>query len=169
MSLRASITGEIVMDIRNGGILDVVTPRLEGVTIKEDKPRKLAALTVDSASCPAAVTVIAKHADRTVATDDSLLLVINTDALNSGMTFSDASRRKLVAVGGSPVLVQSGKFRLRIRNAALRNPVAYALKLNGVRAGRIPVRWVDGELILEIDTTKLPESGPTPFFEIAAG
>lgn len=164
-----SDTGEITMDTRNGGILDVVTPRLEGTTLKEDKPRKLAALTVDSVSCPAAVTVIAKHADRTVATDDSLLLVINTDALNSGMTFSDASRCKLVAIGGSPVLVQSGKFRLRIHNGTLRNPVVHALKWNGVRADRIPVRWENGELILEIDTAKLPESGPTPFFEITAG
>ena len=162
-----SDTGEITMDIRNGGILDIVTPRLESTTLKEDKTRKLAALTIDSASCPAAVTVIAKHAGRTVATDDSLLLVINTDALNSGMTFSNASRQKLVEIGGNQVLVQSGKFRLRIRNDALRNPVVHSLKLNGVRADRIPARWKNGELVLEIDTAKLPDSGPTPFFEIA--
>ena len=97
--------------------------------------------------------------------DDRLLAVVNTDALNSGMTFTDASRYRLVAIGEAPVLMQTGRFRLKIRNRVLRNPAVYALKLNGTRAGRIPAGYENGEIVLDLDTARLP-SGPTPFFEI---
>ena len=163
--LYQSDTGEITMDIRNGGLLDVVTPRLEGTTVKAGRPKRLSALTVETATCPASITVIAQSIDRTVESDDRLLAVVNTDALNSGMTFTDASRYRLVAIGEAPVLMQTGRFRLKIRNRVLRNPVVYALKLNGTRAGRIPAGYENGEIVLDLDTARLP-SGPTPFFEI---
>lgn len=163
--LYQSDTGEITMDIRNGGLLDVVTPRLEGTTVKAGRPKRLSALTVETATCPASITVIAQSIDRTVESDDRLLAVVNTDALNSGMTFTDASRYRLVAIGEAPVLMQTGRFRLKIRNRVLRNPAVYALKLNGTRAGRIPAGYENGEIVLDLDTARLP-SGPTPFFEI---
>lgn len=106
--LYQSDTGEITMDIRNGGLLDVVTPRLEGTTVKAGRPKRLSALTVETATCPASITVIAQSIDRTVESDDRLLAVVNTDALNSGMTFTDASRYRLVAIGEAPVLMQTG-------------------------------------------------------------
>ncbi|MEI2999459.1 MAG: hypothetical protein V8T86_00935 [Victivallis sp.] len=86
-----SDAGEVTMDIRNGGLLDVVTPRLEGTTVKAGRPKRLSALTVETATCPASITVIAQSIDRTVESDNRQLAVVNTDALNSGMTFTDTS------------------------------------------------------------------------------
>ena len=163
-----SDTGELTMNIRNGGILDVVTPRLEGTTIKGNVPKRLDALSVEAASCPASITVIARNADRTIESDDRLLAIINTDALNSGMTFTDNSRYRLVTIGTAPVLVQTGTFRIGIRNGAIRDPEVYALKLNGLRGDRIPARSIGGEIVFEVDTAKLPVAGPTPFFEIVS-
>ncbi len=163
-----SDTGEITMHLHKGGILDVITPRLEGSTVKANEMRKLGRLTIVASSCPAAFTVIARNAEKTVATDDSLLLVINTDALNSAMTFADSTRERLIDIGTLPVLYQTGQFEVKVRNSTLVEPVVHALKLNGERGDKLPARYENGELIFKVDTAKLPVAGPTPFFEITS-
>lgn len=163
--LYQSDTGEITMDIRNGGLLDVVTPRLEGTTVKAGRPKRLSALTVETATCPASITVIAQSIDRTVESDDRLLAVVNTDALNSGMTFTDASRYRLVAIGEAPVLMQTGPVPPENPEPGASESGGLCAETDGTRAGRIPAGYENGEIVLDLDTARLP-SGPTPFFEI---
>ena len=76
--------------------------------------------------------------------------------------------RLIATIGTAPVLVQTGTFRIGIRNGAIRDPEVYALKLNGLRGDRIPARSIGGEIVFEVDTAKLPVAGPTPFFEIVS-
>ena len=163
-----SDTGEITMRLKEGSLLDVVTPRLEGTTIKENKVRKLDALTVSSASCPAAVTVIARTGEKAIPEADRLLVVIGTDSVNSNMSFADATRNVLLSIGEMPVLAESGRFELRIRNTGVKNPVCYAIKLNGERADRVAVARDGDELVFSVDTAQLPQAGVTPFFEIVS-
>ena len=101
----------------------------------------------------------------------SLLNTVKSISFRMSMScvFTDASRTCLVTIGSAPVLVQTGTFRVKIRNGAIRNPEFYALKLNGLRGDRIPAQSVNGEIVFEVNTAKLPVAGPTPFFEIVPG
>ena len=163
-----SDTGEILLDTNSGGELLVTTPRLEGAVIKKNRPVKLAALKIESCSVPAAIAAISLDPVSSLAAAPRRLLVFSTNALNSEMIFTDARQNRLAELGHLPVLVQTGTLRLTLADTSA-GPGrfrCFALKLNGDRAEEIPLSVKDGQLLLEINTSKLVKSGPTPFFEI---
>lgn len=83
------------------------------------------------------------------------------------MTFADESMRKCLHFGGNPTLVETGRFRVEIRNRNAENLRLYSLRMNGARSGEIkPVSTANGLFVAEIDTAKLPD-GPALYFELA--
>ena len=160
-----SDTGEFRLDITKGE-LQVITPRLEGVTVKTDHAVKLGKVTVKKCSVPAAITLISLDKNAAVAQSGRLLLVFATDALNSGMKFTSPERTELINIGKQPVLLQTGRLTLSLdRQVPVRTVSVFPLKLTGERLAKVPVRLEGNRLELELDTARLP-SGPTPFFEI---
>lgn len=147
------------------GAMTVSTPRLEGICVKKNQSRKLRCLTLQSSSVPAAVSVASLSNKTPLEKSNRILLVIATDALNSGMSFSNSKRTELREWGTRPVLLQTGKFKIKLKNDVIKKPIVWALKLDGTRADKIPVTVRNGEMTISIDTAKLA-SGPTPFFEI---
>ena len=162
-----SDTGQITLDTASGGEMKVRTPRFEGAVLKKHSVAELDALTIKRCSVPAAVSVISIDGKRDLRSSRRLLLVFSTDARNSNMKFSTAKEDELLEVGTYPVMVRTGQLTISLdRKAAGENVAAYALKLNGERAETIPVKCDGTRVLLDIDTQKLGESGPTPFFEI---
>lgn len=163
--LYQSDTKELTLGMDGDGLLTVITPRLEGVVMKQDKPFALKNLTVNTCSVPAMVAAASLDKGKTLDTADRLIVVFSTDALNSGMRFSSPARTTILDNGKLPVLIQVGKVSVTIANRTLTNPVAYALKFNGERGDKLPVTVADGRLTVTMDTSKLA-IGPSPFIEI---
>ena len=163
-----SDTGELLLNTATGGEFQVVTPRLEGAVLKRDKVVKLNTMTITACSVPASITLISLDAKATLAKAARRLLVFSTDALNSNMTFTDATHNQLAELGSLPVLVRTGRLELNLAVDSSRKYHVFALKLNGERGDSIPVSWHNGSLVLKIDTGKLKTVGPTPFFEIVS-
>jgi hypothetical protein len=157
-------TGEITAWMKDE-TMTVITPRLEAVAIKRNKPVRLNKVQISGCSVPSAVSVITLNEKLPITQSNRLLVIFNTDALNSRMSFTSKHRNKLVDNGKLPVLMKTGKLSLTIENQILIKPTVYALKLDGTRVEKIPVEVKNSQLILSIDTARLA-GGPTPFFEI---
>ncbi len=160
----ASDTGEIKLDMTNG-VLQVVTPRLEGVTVKRDQEYALGALTIRSCSVPATVTLVCLDDKQTIRTGDRLLLIFATDALNSKMEFTSFERKELVNNGELPVLVETGKLKVTV-TAKAGEVTVYPLKLTGERQAPLPAsRTPDGKIAFAVDTATMPGE-PALYYEI---
>jgi hypothetical protein len=162
-----SDTQPITIDTAAGGEMRVVTPRLEGAVLSKRGAIELDAVRIRRCSVPASVTVVALDGGKDLRSAGRLLLVFSTDARNTGMKFADARESEITDWGSLPVVVRAGRLSIGIaRKEPGLQAVAYALKLNGERAGEVPVRLAGDRWELEIDTTRPGPAGPTPFYEI---
>jgi hypothetical protein len=161
-----SATGELLLEAR-ARRLTVATPTLAGIAAPAwDTARNAGALTVESASVAAAITAAARDG-QALERSGRMLLVLATDARNSGARYRDQDGAMLEAQGGLPVLLRTGRFALRLARAANAPPLrAWALALDGSRRDELAVVKVDGGVRLEVDTSALP-AGATPFIELA--
>lgn len=157
-----SDTGELLFE-PNRGTLRVVTPRLAGAVLKENRPVTAGAVRIENCSVPASVTLISLEAEKTLSDANRLLLVFATDAVNCGMATTKDGKR-LLTLGGAPLLMRTGKLTISLANKHAAPPAVYALHLDGSRAEKLPVRQTAEGLKLELDTAKLQYG--TPFFEI---
>ena len=158
-------TREITMFTKQDSKLTVITPRLEGIAVKNNKQLVLKKLKIRSCSVPASVAVISLNKESDIKSSKRLLIIFSTDALNTNMSFRSSKHNVLVSNGKLPVLMRTGKLALEITNSELKSPEVYALKLDGSRAEKIPSTYDGEKLKLLINTEKL-KSGPTPFFEV---
>ena len=155
-------SGEVTVN-DNREEISVVAPRIEAMTVKTSEAAALSSLTIQNASIPALIAVISQD-DASIDESRRLLLVIATDAVNSGMRFSSPKRLELESIGKLPVLYRCGQFKLGVKSA-MKNPVLYALRCDGTRIEEIPLEAGGGRLSIQIDTTVLGE--PAVFFELA--
>lgn len=159
-----SDTGEVYMDVP-AGEMTVRSPRLEGVVVKDvARPVRAGTLAVERCTVPASVTAVSLD-KAPLGSAKRILAVIATDARNSGMRFSDGDETVLEEIGKLPVLLKTGRFRLTLDRPDAELFRAYALKLNGERAGELPVGNENGRLVLDVDTAALP-GGPAIFYEL---
>ena len=162
-----SDTGQITLDTGAGGEMTVRTRRLEGAVLKSRSSLDIDAVKIRRCSVPASITLVSIDGDNDIRSASRLLLVFSTDARNTGMKFSDARESEVSDWGKLPVVIRTGSLALTISRAeAGRKAKAYALKLNGDRAGEIPVRVANNRWELTIDTSNPTSAGPTPFYEI---
>jgi hypothetical protein len=162
-----SETGEITLDVsaRDAETLQVVAPRLEGAIIKQDRQVKLGSVVIESCNRPASVVVASLDpGGKSLAGARHLLLILATNAANSGQVWSDSTMYLMVEIGSRPVLVETAKLTLSVKTSATEAPHVYPLHLDGTRMESIPAQVTDGRLSLALDTTTLPYG--TVFFEI---
>ncbi|WP_417169613.1 hypothetical protein [Victivallis sp.] len=157
-----SDTGELLFE-PDRGTLRVVTPRLAGAVLKENRPVTAGAVRIENCSVPASVTLVSLEAEKTLSDANRLLLIFATDAVNCGMATTKDGKR-LLALGGAPLLMRTGKLTISLANRHATPPAVYALHLDGSRAEQLPVRQTADGMKLELDTAKLQYG--TPFFEI---
>ncbi|MBI5387761.1 MAG: hypothetical protein HZA90_24125 [Verrucomicrobia bacterium] len=163
--LYESGTGQMRADARRGTI-EVVTPKSEGATLMPERPSvTLSTLAVSGDKTPATI-FIASLDSKDLPDSSRMLLIVASDAVNTGMSFADERRQVLETVGSLPVLARVVKVEVSLKH---RRPGAlrlWALAANGTRQSEIPVQTKDGRALTRIDTTRLV-NGPTAYFEFA--
>ncbi|MPM53175.1 hypothetical protein SDC9_99940 [bioreactor metagenome] len=158
--LLQSDTGEITMDTK-ANRFTVDTPRLQGAAWEGGTTVELSGLSLKS-SLPCTAALISLDG-RKIGESARLLLVFSTDALNSGMELA-ADRSVLYKIGTLPVLLETGKLELSLKQSpALR---CFALGIDGERLEELPVKRGGTGLAVAIDTAKL-KKGPSLYFEFA--
>jgi len=158
-----SANGEILMKAKDR-FISVSTPRVEGVSLEANKPAEIKRLKVASSSVPAAIAACSVDG-KPLASSSRIVLVYATDAVNSGMELSE-DRSIAFKAGSLPILLRSGKLEASIKTDSPSGFKLYALSMDGSRKEELPLPSENGELKIEIETSKL-KSGATPFFEIS--
>jgi hypothetical protein len=163
--LYQSDTGQMLID-KKSGRFSVVTPRTEAMTsnVAVTTGVNLSALKVAKLSSSGMVAASSLD-DVNVAASKKVLVVYATDAENTGMTFSDSSRKTLATLGKVPVRVQNGTATLTVALAHTTNMKLSALTLNGERGAEVVMTKVANaakgyDWSFTLDTAKTP----TTFF-----
>lgn len=158
-----SDTGEILLEPLAKS-LKVITPRTEAVAF-ERAPGKLNTLTISQATVPALFAASSMDG-RSLETSGRVLLIVATDARNSGMRFADTDERELLSLGSLPVMLRVVHLTARLRHSEPEKLTLYALSLNGERTERLPLTIATDGVTFTIDTASL-KHGPTTYFELA--
>ena len=157
-----SETGEILMDASRRTIR-VATVRTEAASFESlPAPERLGAVTLLRATGPALVAVSALDGEA-VARSRRLLVIVATDAMNTGMRLRDGDRRTIEDFGHMPVLIKREEVTLAIDFAETGPAILRALHLDGEPGDAIPVRWEGHRLVVTIDNAAA-RHGPTTFF-----
>ncbi|MEY4429456.1 MAG: hypothetical protein RLZZ182_2145 [Pseudomonadota bacterium] len=157
-----SDTGELWLDA-GAGVFSVQTPHFEGITLQRGGSFGLSSLTVSSAT--QGVTVALFSPERTaLSAARRLLLVVCTDARNTGMQFRDPQAEVLAQVGTLPVRIEPIQVSLRMTLQPLKW-VLYPVSMNGRRHQPVPIQVDHAHVQIALDTQKLPQ-GPVLFFEL---
>lgn len=161
-----SSTQELFVDTERH-FMTVNTPRYQGICGEESSNAVLRDVSMELLRTRGIVSVASLEKENGIAEASRLLLVYATNALNSGMTFDGPDLRKVRYYGDNPTLVETGRFRIKIRNRHAETLKLYPLMMNGKRCQPLQtVSGKDGVFTAEIDTALLPE-GPALFFELA--
>jgi len=158
-------TGQVVLD-RQRKRLTVVTPNTEAVAFDAPEPITLSNLKVEQADGPALVSVSSVDG-QPLLTSKRMLVILATDARNSGMRFSDTAETTLLDLGKVPVLIRTATVKLKLRNHNAGQLKVFSNTLRGRRGDAIPVTQEADGISFVLDTDKLSH-GPTTYFEISS-
>jgi hypothetical protein len=158
-----SDTGELSLDVPSK-VFTVASPRTALISMASGHARA-GGLTVSEPTVPMLAAVSSMDGNELLKSRRMLLFVL-TDAQNSGMTFTDASRTELRTLGTLPALLQTVQLTLTLKTTALTAPKVFALSLAGGRRDLLPATVAQGYITLKLDTSKLAQ-GPSTMFEIA--
>jgi hypothetical protein len=156
-------TGELLLETRKRRFR-VITPKTEGVVFDGGLPLDLSSLGVESADGPALVAVSSLD-DRPLNESGRMLLILATDALNSGMRFADDQRRMLLELGTLPAVLRTAKVTIRLLHKRPGRLQLYATGFNGLRRESVPVERTPDGIRFTLNTAAL-QHGPTTFFEL---
>jgi len=95
-----------------------------------------------------------------------MLAILATDAINTGMTFADPARTRLVSQGTLPPRIRAGKVTVELESSHAARIRAYGLDLTGKRGPELTLERGAKSVRVTLDN-KLGAQGPTTFFEIA--
>lgn len=144
----------------------VVTPGSEGANLLEDNAWvQLGRLSARNLSDSGATVFVGSLTSQPVGESRRLLLIVASDALNSGMVFDDHYRHKLLQLGTPPVLARVARVEVRLQHQSAGRLKLWALNATGERSEELPLKVEKNAVSIVIDTGKL-KNGPTPYFEI---
>ncbi|WP_143084354.1 beta-galactosidase [Nitrosospira briensis] len=158
-----SDTGQFLID-SGAGLIKVNTDRTVALVFNGGNA-SAGALSIRSASVPVLFAVSSLDG-KPITQSRRMLLWALTDAINTGMTFADAERTTLKAIGKFPPQLQTISAVIKVATEHGAELKAWPLSLSGVRREPIPLTRVGDAVELQLDTARMPE-GPAVFFEIA--
>lgn len=161
-----SETGELLMDTKRN-YLQVNTPRLQGICAEAGTKAGLRDFEIRRMSTRGNLALVSVDGAKPIREAKRLLLVIATNALNSGMKFEDPQQRFLIRNGTMPILLETGKFDVALTSRSAANLKAYALGMDGKRIAELPLKKNGEKVELAVDTAAIP-NGPTLYFELTA-
>ncbi len=156
-------TGQMVFDTPRRS-LSIVTERTVALTLRSGSMRG-GAIELKNLSSPATVAVGALD-DRTIGQSRRLLIWVLTDAINTGMEFSDPERTTLKTLGRFPPRIRAVAGQLAIKNIEAGSLKVWAIDQAGRRVAEVPARVQGGFLHFAIDNV-IPGFGPVTYFEVA--
>ncbi|MEI6078551.1 MAG: hypothetical protein WCS94_23435, partial [Verrucomicrobiota bacterium] len=162
-----SDTRELLLDARNRSFT-INTPRSQGVCLPAG-PFKVSVGEIEVENKGACLSLmLASLSEAPIDSSKRLLLILSGNALNTDMTFKDASMKTLVDIGKGPVLARVLDVNLRARLADPEKWSVWALAQNGERVEKLPAEVVAGRLSIKLNTGAL-KNGPTLYFELLKG
>ncbi|MGV7210621.1 hypothetical protein ACLB1G_22540 [Oxalobacteraceae bacterium A2-2] len=160
-----SDTNELAVD-RSRRRMTVITPKTEAAVFDVLESVPLSNVRIDAPTGPALLAVSAMDGS-TVNASKRLLVVLATDARNTGMTFSDpGTDTTLASFGTGPVTIKTVALRVTLTTANASTLKVYSVKLTGARGDSIPVVRTANTITFTLNTATLSH-GPTTYFEIA--
>ncbi|MRW93042.1 hypothetical protein GJ699_23875 [Duganella sp. FT80W] len=156
-------TGELTLDVTRRR-MTVITPMTEGIAFTTPEQITLGQLRVEAADGPAMVSVSALDG-APLSSSKRMLVIMSSDARNTGMTFSDSAETTLLTPGTGPVTMLARSVTLVLKNTNATALKVYSDTLRGQRGDSIAVTQVTGGISFTLDTSKLSH-GPTTYFEI---
>ena len=161
-----SDTGELALNA-NAKRYTVRTARTEAISVAAAiSDYNMRVLRIKNIDGPALFSASALD-EANLESSKSILFILATDALNSGMTFTDSTRTKLLTKGSMPVQIRQGIVKTSVL-LKHRTPMRLvALDLKGNRRDEIPITKIDNdagtEWVIKLDNIA-PAFGPTTFF-----
>ncbi len=158
-----SSTGELRMDTRKK-FLSVNTPRLQGICSETGGSADLGDIQILSMSTSGCLAAVALDGMKPLREARRIVLVYSTNALNRGMRFTSPDMTRLLSDGlDNEILLQTGRFRIRLKNINASAFRLYPLDLAGNRMKPIPPERTDSDSIsFSVDTAEIPAL----FFEV---
>lgn len=159
-----SETGQIHLDTA-AKRMTVATPRTEAAAFATlERPLKIGRMTITSADGPMLIAASALDG-RDLAASRKVLLILATDARNSGMRFSDDTERTVLDLGTLPVRIRRGTVTLdlALSGEPARPVTLTTLGLDGSVWSRHAIERRGSALSLRLDNAADPR-GPTTFF-----
>jgi hypothetical protein len=173
-------TGEIILK-SEALQLTVNTPYSEGIAFESlSQATPINRLTILSANTSGMVSLSAMDKDSAgnikplnLNVSNRMLIVLATDAQNTGMTFYDPIGQTLASLGTQPVLIKPNKVVLKLSNANSTDLTVYAVDYKGIKRQLIPVTRL-GCNAANVDCTSIQfkldistlSNGATTFFEV---
>ena len=165
LNLFENSTGELLLDT-DKRFMAVNTPRLQGICAEAETKYKFPDFEIASASVRGTLALVSIDKREPIRTAKRLVLVFATNALNSNMQFAEQEMLKLLRSGGTPALIQAGKFRIRLHNRNAANLKLHPLDLAGRRLKTIRPETIRGEWAeFTVDTAR---DGAALFFELGS-
>jgi hypothetical protein len=158
-------TGEIVLD-SGAHRLALISSKTEAVVFDSGLPIALDKLRVEAADGPALISASAMDS-KPLSNSDRILLILATDAMNTGMRFGDSDESTLLDLGHLPVLLRAARLTIFLAHEHPERLKLYSTTLTGKRADSIPIEPVPGGVRFILDTNTL-RHGITTYFEITA-
>jgi hypothetical protein len=159
-------TGEILLDA-TGKKFFVNTPRSQALILPEGaSPSTVGNLEVENMGPPSSL-LLSALGHEPIQEASHCLLILSGNALNSGMTFRDNTKREMLQLGTAPTLAQILRIRLRLHHLSHKDWKVWALAQNGTRQEELPVEQKEDGLEVLVDTGKL-KNGPTQYFELVS-
>lgn len=150
---------------RNSKWLKVETENTEAMVFNGDAKPELKHLRVESQEIDKGLIAISAIDGKPISESKRMLLIVASDARNSGMSFKDDDQAELVSFGQLPVMLQRMKLKLSIKKMPDQQAKLYALNQRGQRMDQLEMAVEKDKLVLDFDTGNLPH-GPTTFFEL---
>lgn len=158
-----SDTGEITLDSRRHR-LSVITPNTEAVVFDSYLPVTLDKLKIEEADGPALLSVSSMDG-QPIDNSNRLLVILATDAMNTGMRFADRDGVTLLDLGKLPVLLHTARIKVFLSHKHPERLKLFSTTLTGKRMDMVPLEPVAGGVRFMLDTNILSH-GVATYFEI---
>lgn len=152
-----SSTDEIYLDT-NRKYMTVNTARTQGMSAPAGSTADLRDVKIAAADCNANITITSVDGKAPIAKAKRLVLVLAPNSLNSDMVFDGAEMTNLINMGRTPLLIETGKYKITLKNENWKKMRLFALNMDGSRSEELKLKKANGALEIIIDTakTKIP-------------
>jgi hypothetical protein len=158
-------TGEIIMDA-DRNYMQINTPRFQGICAEAGTTADLKDFAIEKMTTRGTLALVSIDEMKTIYDADRLMLVYATNALNSGMKFSNPDMVALQYVGDMPILLEQGRFKVTVNNRNAAKLKLNVLDLSGKLLKELsPIKIEGTRATFQVDTLK---DGASVFFEILA-